>query len=272
MARRRSFKALLGLLRESRSVASELLRWIGDNKICRGKHLWVFTLLSMISYSSRSMEVLLEKRQALDALLILRSIHDRFIDIAYLLANPSRARDRLLYRMFAIERAEDDYNEIMFMAQMENVTLDRLIALHPHLRGVVEKRERLRKDPISSAPVSAWPKRWQKISIDEKRKDAFGQFPQGVRHQMSVVGNAIAHSRPHALRHFMLMSEDGEVKPATGSPWLGAYTPTKLCALAVVQVVVACYCIASEFRCPPHFDERLLRMAREVAGPSVRLD
>jgi hypothetical protein len=200
------------ILNETVELARKVINECGNNRTANPQNFWIFTLLASMASSSRSVPVLLDARQYWDLKLVVRSINDACIDILYLLHDPSMTKE--LIRLLQIELAVDEYE------YWKHVTGRHAEYAKDYDDLPAEKREKaamrfLRAEraykqaqlhPAFRASSKDWPKRWRKITHQEKIKaieKVSEHLPtERLSYEMRDMGNAAAHRRSRMLRDF----------------------------------------------------------------------
>jgi hypothetical protein len=244
-------------------LARAVLRTCARDKHCTGHHLWIFTLLARAASSGQSIQILAGDGRVWDCLLLMRAVHDAVLDLEYLIESPLNGDH--LSDLFSIECAEDAYEELKFAAELDKKTLEECAQDSPYARRVLRNWQKAKRHRAFRADKRSKMKRWRLISIDEKYKSITGHTREYLSKFVgSKFGNAFAHSRPLALKHFFRVGADGEPSFQTGRAKHPVYNPRFCCKLTAALIAHGCKDIIKAYCLSESLQKRVVRLGEEI--------
>lgn len=198
-------------------LARRVLRKVSHERFCTESNLWVFLILERMVSASKSIQILLKKRQMGDCFLIGRTIYDHSVQIQYILHDPLKT-DELL-ELFGLESAVDMYDIAKVIAEHEGISVADLAAKKPFVADCVRRYKKATRHEAFNASNESWPKRWKNIGVDEMLKACSGKNRSHLdRYVTSLLGNAFAHGRPIALEYSSRWARPGVVEEQSSAP------------------------------------------------------
>jgi len=252
-------KVTLRLLGRAAALARDVVRECLRSKVLDAEGIWVFSLLARVGTATEAAGTLLAHGFIHDSQLVIRAAAEAMLDIYYVLHGPHRGQ--ALHDLLEMELIEDEYEQVEFEAARRRKNLTHFLTQNPTARVIVDRYEKAKGQP-------RWSRRWRHITVEEKLRVLNARMPVWATlldYPVRVLGNAVAHSRPIVMSHYVDMEHDGSCRVVAKPKPRGLYCSQAVAVTAFVSALMASDAIVGAF----YLDDRFSRRVQQLANQSL---